>query len=140
MLSNYKVDGETTAEYTFVDLPDQPTLICAPATKQNKEYFREMIKRPMVQKILNKRKLSDKDSDAALDEVIDLYATHVIRAWSDMQSITQEDKEPSCTVANKKKFLKALINGAEYLWEDFASWVQEPRNFTNFDVEDKAKN
>lgn len=136
-LSKLKVDETTTAKYIFYDLPGEPWIKCKPATKQNKSYFSEVLKNPLMQKIASGRKISDSDSKDADKLIIGIYADHIIVDWGDMQDLTDDTR---CTKQNKKDFIASLIENAEWVWDKFANWAQDPKSFLQIDTDTKEKN
>ena len=136
-LSRLKVDGKSTAEFTFYDLPGEPTMICRPATKQNSEYFKSIITDPEMRKFLRKGSNDDTKVNAKIAEI---YARHIIADWRDMDELVEDKKDAKPTIENKKDFVVSLLSNAEWVWEKFTQFVNDDSNFVQPDVEEVVKN
>lgn len=131
---------ERTARYTINQITvngKSPTLILAPATEANPQYFNALLKR--AGKSARKARAGNINAAAIADnrnEDRDLYPACVIRGWED--TLDADGTDVPFSVDDCEKFLKCL---PDWLFDDIRNYAGDPSNFAEvMDIEVVAKN
>ncbi len=128
------ISEETLAEYTFDDIPGEPSIWLAPATDANPNYQSERLRVSIeraeaAEKLPRNRKrkvaltVDDIEADRELDR--ELLARCCAKKWGtapqDAKGATPEFSEANCY-----DFFKALPN---YMFDPLRNFVANPFNF-----------
>ena len=133
-MSQYKVDGESVAEYVIEDFPGKPFLLCHPANIQNESYMSKVIADPDLQNI-------NADTPADIKRVATLYADEVVVGWGNLSECRLDGaNDPKCTRAAKIDFLTTLLTDHKMVFLKFTLWVTANSSFFSLDLEEEAKN
>lgn len=130
------ISEETLAEYTFDDIPGEPSIWLAPATDANQHYQAERLRVSIeraeaAEKAPRNRKrkvaltVEDIEADRELDR--ELLARCCAKKWgTPPKDVT--GKEPEFSEANCYDFFKALPN---YMFDPLRNFVANPFNFVD---------
>jgi len=130
------ISEETLAEYTFDDIPGEPSIWLAPATDANNHYQSERLrvsieraeaaeKEPRNRKRKVSLTVDDIEADRELDR--ELLARCCAKKWgTPPKDVT--GKEPEFSEANCYDFFKAMPN---YMFDPLRNFVANPFNFVN---------
>jgi hypothetical protein len=136
-LAAYAVNAETTAEYVFIDIEGEPSIICAPAVETNLPYYNESLRLTVEQSEADRKKLTKRgrravlteidadDMEEARDKDRRVIAMFCARSWGtapvDAQGNAVEFSAEICLA-----YLRAL---PFYIFDPMRRWVTNPRNF-----------
>lgn len=101
-----QVSGEDTTEVVLFELEGRPVLVCRPATEDNSDFTRAVLKQTRAQILLNSGPAEEVDLDADRRRDRQLYPKHVVVGWRDVvdrSGAPVEFSEENCAA-----FLKAL--------------------------------
>lgn len=137
------VTEETTAEYIFTEIVGmEPSLICAPATKENRPYFDAMAReaaRFADQQRRRPKRRGRRQAEAIQtpeeeEEIRDrnrlLFSRHCIRGWGQAPTDAKGAK-PEFSQENCYAFLKALPG---FMFDGFRDWITNQWNFIPLDT------
>ena len=130
------ISEETLAEYTFDDIPGEPSIWLAPATDANPHYQGERLRVSIeraeaAEKAPRNRKrkvaltVDDIEADRELDR--ELLARCCAKKWGTPPKDVN-GKEPEFSEANCYDFFKALPN---YMFDPLRNFVANPFNFVD---------
>lgn len=130
------ISEETLAEYTFDDIPGEPSIWLAPATDANPHYQSERLRisieraeKAEKEPRNRKRKVvltnDDIEADRELDR--DLLARCCAKKWG-TPPVDAHGQTPEFTAGNCYDFFKALPN---YMFDPLRNFVANPFNFVD---------
>ena len=136
-ISQMKVTPETTGEFTFSDIPGEPSLVCAPAIKINRAWdaavAQEALKEVKAQRAAKPtRKLSDikpptfDEEEEARDKERVLIARHCVKDWGTPPLHGKTGKAVPFSEGAVLALLRAL-HLPDY--QQFTRWLQNEWNF-----------
>lgn len=127
-LKQYDIAGDTRAEYTLYQLDDQPTLVVAPATTENREYSQAALRRnrKALRPVTRGGDITMDMVDANMEIERDLYGQHIVKGWRDMRTPGKDKKEIPFTRENAVEFIHAL---PAWIFQELRAFCSDPRSF-----------
>lgn len=128
------ISAETLAEYTFDDIPGEPSIWLAPATDANPHYQSERLRVSIeraeaAEKAPRNRKrkvvLTNEDIEADRELDRELLARCCAKKWG-TPPVDVHGKTPEFSEANCYDFFKALPN---YMFDPLRNFAANPFNF-----------
>lgn len=125
-LSALAVKSEKTADYTFYNIPGEPTIRCRHAGEANKPYYNEVLRRAehvMRRKAkLNVEMIRDqRDRDRAL------FPKYICIIWP-KAPLDKHGAEAPYSLENCEAFLRAL---PDHEFDQFRDWAKDASNFVD---------
>lgn len=132
-LAKLQIAKDKPVKFELSDILGQPYLMVLTATEGNKAYFNAALKSQRKNKISKVIDLAFIEKGRNKDKA--LYPKYIIKGWGNVKN-SNGDEVPF-SEAKVVEFIEALPN---YLFDELRDFCQDPKNFSEENVEEIAKN
>lgn len=132
-LAKLQVANDISVKFEFSEILGQPSLLVLSATESNKGYFNAALKSQKKNKVSKSVDLAFIEKGRNKDKK--LYPKHIITGWEGVKNTKGEDVEFNSE--NLNEFLEAI---PDYMFDELRDFCQDPKNFSQENIEDISKN
>lgn len=132
-----KVSADMTASFPLDMIEGEASLLLAPATEVNREYYNALLKKSRSKmSSISAKKVNADTVKRNRNEDRELYGKYVLVGWTHV--LDSEGNEVKFTKENGKQFLSSIPN---WMFDQIRGFASDPQNFiTTIDDEEVAGN